>query len=253
MLITLKNANEIAKISKAARIVSQTLKYLPAKGIIMPGLTTDGLNDLIEKYIMEQGGRPAFKGYRGFPKASCISINDEVVHGIPSARELRSGDLVKIDIGAECEGFYADAARTFFVGKIDTLTRKLCEVTKRALALGIAKARTDNHLTDISHAIQAHVEDNGFSVVRELGGHGIGVALHEDPMVPNFGPAGSGPVLKPGMVLAIEPMVNIGKPDVLTKDNGWTVVTKDGSLSAHFEDTIVLTERGVINLTNGAC
>ncbi len=252
MLITLKTAPEIEKIQKAGKIILAAFKYLKENRLIQLNITTEELNDMIEKFIYRQGGRPAFKGYRGFPKAVCVSINEEVVHGIPSKRALENADLVKIDIGVEYNGYFADAARTFWVGSVNESVQRLCFVTKQALKIGIKAVKAGAHLSDISNAIQVFVEKNGFSVVRDLGGHGIGAALHEDPLVPNFGPPGNGPVLEPGVVLAIEPMVNIGKPDVLTKENGWTIVTRDGSISAHFEDTVVVTEQGTVNLTNGA-
>jgi len=269
MLITLKKPKEIEKIRKAGRILAAAFKHLQQQNTVRAKVTTGEIDDVVEKFIESQGGRPAFKGYRGFPKASCISLNEEVVHGIPSDRTLEPGDLVKIDVGVEFGGYHADSARTFFislrslralrdtdvdtdVGETSDAARRLCLVTQRALGIGIKAIRVGARLTDISHAIQSYVETNGFSVVRELGGHGIGVSLHEDPLVPNFGPPGTGPVLEPGMVLAIEPMVNAGGPDVVTRDNGWTVVTKDGSLSAHFEDTVVATDCGTVNLTDGA-
>ncbi len=252
MLITLKTISEIEKIRRAGKIITETFNMINEQSRIQPGLTTGELDRIIEQFIISRGGRPAFKGYRGFPKATCISVNAEVVHGIPSERKLEAADLIKIDIGVEYQGYYADAARTFYVGQLVEPAKKLYSVTHQALKLGIQAINVGAHLSDISHAIQAWVEENGFSVVRELGGHGIGSSLHEDPLVPNFGKPGTGPVLEPGMVLAIEPMVNVGRPEVYTEDNGWTVVTRDGSLSAHFEDTIVIRREGVTNLTNGA-
>jgi methionyl aminopeptidase len=269
MLITLKKPREIEKIRKAGRILAAAFKHLQQQEAVRAGVTTGEIDTMVEKFIESQGGRPAFKGYRGFPKASCISLNEEVVHGIPSDRTLRPGDLVKIDIGVQFGGYHADSARTFFislrslralrdtevetdVGEPSAAARRLCAVTERALGIGIQAITVGARLTDISYAIQTHVEAHGYSVVRELGGHGIGVSLHEDPLVPNFGPPGTGPVLESGMVLAIEPMVNAGGSAVITRDNGWTIATKDGSLSAHFEDTVVATDCGTVNLTAGA-
>ncbi|MEO0225331.1 MAG: type I methionyl aminopeptidase [candidate division WOR-3 bacterium] len=252
MLITLKGAKEIERIQKAGKIIAEAFYQLKKERYIRPDITTDELNGYLEQFIVARGGQPAFKGYRGFPKAVCISINDEVVHGIPSWRKIKASDLVKIDIGVEFDGYFADAARTFCVGEVDDLILKLCSITEQALKIAIRVIKAGVHLGDISYAIQNFVEKNGFSVVRELGGHGIGNALHEDPLVPNFGKPGTGPILEAGVVLAIEPMVNLGKPDVITAQDGWTVLTSDGLPSAHFEDTIYVTENGALNLTDGA-
>jgi len=199
---------------------------------------------LAEEYIKRHGGIPAFKGYRGYPRSLCVSVNEEVVHGIPGKRKLKEGDIVSLDLGVLMDGYYGDAAITVPVGKVSELAKKLIKVTEEALYRGIEMARPGNRLSDISHAIQTHVEKAGFSVVREFVGHGIGKQLHEEPQVPNFGPPNRGPRLEPGMVLAIEPMVNTGTWEVRILPNGWTVVTADGGLSAHFEHTVAITDNG---------
>jgi len=199
---------------------------------------------LAEEYIKRHGGIPAFKGYRGYPRSLCVSVNEEVVHGIPGKRRLKEGDIVSLDLGVLMDGYYGDAAITVPVGKVSELAKKLIKVTEEALYRGIEMARPGNRLSDISHAIQTHVEKAGFSVVREFVGHGIGKQLHEEPQVPNFGPPNRGPRLEPGMVLAIEPMVNTGTWEVRILPNGWTVVTADGGLSAHFEHTVAITDNG---------
>ncbi|MFW5855761.1 MAG: type I methionyl aminopeptidase [Bacillota bacterium] len=240
-MIVLKSPREIEIMKKANQIVAETHAYLAEK--IAPGISTAEINKLADEYIRKKGAIPSFKGYRGFPASICISINDEVVHGIPDEnRYLKSGDIVSLDIGTLYEGFNGDAARTFPVGEIDKKARKLMDVTEKSLHRAIAKAKAGNRLTDISHAVQSYVEEKGFSVVREYVGHGIGRDMHEDPQIPNFGPPGRGPRLKPGMTLAIEPMVNTGGFKVKTMDDGWTVKTADNSLSAHFEHTIAVTD-----------
>ena len=212
---------------------------------IVPGITTQELDGLAREGIERRGGKPAFAGYRGYPAALCVSINDEVVHGIPRPdRELRQGDLVSLDLGAVYEGYYGDAAVSVVVGEADQLQRRLLDVTQASLNAGIEKARPKARLSDISHAIQEVVEEAGFSVVRQFVGHGIGRQLHEPPEIPNYGPPGQGPVLKPGMVLAIEPMVNVGSSAVKVLPDGWTAVTIDGSLSAHFEHSVAITKDG---------
>ena len=233
-----RNASEIDAIRAAARLVAQTLELLGQA--VRPGITTGELDRLAETFIRDHGGRPAFKGYRGFPASICPSVNDEVVHGIPGSRRLKAGDLIGIDVGVEKDGFYGDAARTFAVGEVGAEALRLMQVTSDALMLGIAQAVAGKRVGDISHAIQSHVESNGFSVVRSLVGHGIGREMHEEPQVPNYGLPDRGPRLMAGQVLAIEPMVNVGGADVVTRDDGWTVVTKDGSLSAHFEHTVAV-------------
>lgn len=242
-MIILKSPREINIMRKANQIVAKTHEYL--EELIEPGISTAEINKKGDAFIREHGAEPSFKGYRGFPASICVSINDEVVHGIPnSKRILQEGDIVSLDIGTFYEGFNGDAARTFPVGDISEETQKLLEVTQQALDEGIKKALHKNHLSDISHAIQSHVEKHNLSVVREYVGHGIGRDMHEAPQIPNFGSPGHGPVLKEGMTLAIEPMVNIGDFKVKTLDDNWTVVTEDGSLSAHFEHTIAITKKG---------
>jgi methionyl aminopeptidase len=236
--VYLRGREEVEAIRAAARLVASTLDRLGQE--IRPGVTTGELDRIAEEFIRAHGARPAFKGYRGFPASICPSINDEVVHGIPGSRALREGDIVGIDVGVEKEGFYGDAARTFAVGKVSETAERLLQVTREALMQGIRQTRAGNRIGDISHAIQSHAERHGFSVVRALVGHGIGREMHEEPQVPNYGPPDRGPRLLVGQVLAIEPMLNAGDPEVVTRDDGWTVVTKDGSLSAHFEHTVAV-------------
>lgn len=237
-MVYLRDTTEIEAIRVAARIVARTLKLLRSE--VRPGVTTGELDRLAETFIRDHGGRPAFKGYRGFPASICPSVNDEVVHAIPGPRVLREGDIVGLDVGVEKDGFFGDSAVTVAVGEVGDQARRLLQVTQEALEQGIARAHAGNRVGDISHAIQAHAERHGFSVVRALVGHGIGRDMHEEPQVPNYGPPGRGPRLMTGQVLAIEPMVNVGRPDVDTRADGWTVVTKDGSLSAHFEHTVAV-------------
>lgn len=242
-MIILKSPREINIMRDANKIVAETHQYL--KELIKPGISTAEIDKKGEKFIKKNGAEPSFKGYRGYPGSVCISINDEVVHGIPNEKRfLKEGDIVSLDIGTFYEGFNGDAARTHPVGKVSKEAQKLIDVTKKALEQGIKKALYKNRLSDISHAIQNYVEKNGFSVVKEYVGHGIGRDMHEDPQIPNFGSPGHGPVLKEGMTLAIEPMVNIGNFKVETLNDKWTVITEDGSLSAHFEDTIAITKNG---------
>ena len=214
------------------------------KGIIEPGITTKELDQVAEDYILLKGARPAFKGYRGFPATLCISVNDEVVHGIPGQRRLKQGDIVSLDVGVNYLGYFGDAAITFPVGEVDPEAKRLLEVTEKALYIGIEKAKVGNRLFDISYAIQSWVESYGFSVVRDFVGHGIGRELHEEPQIPNFGVPHQGPRLGKGMVFALEPMVNEGTYEVRVLSDGWTVVTADGKRSAHFEHTIAITEDG---------
>lgn len=236
------------KIRIASRKAMETLLYI--KDFVKPGVKTIELEMICEDKIKQAGNmKPAFKGYNGFPYCLCISINDEVVHGMPSQRPLKESDIVSIDFGLLYEGYYGDVARTFAVGGIPKSTHKLLEVTEDALHRGIEEAREGNRLHDISHAIQDRVEKAGFSVVREFVGHGIGRSLHEEPQVPNYGEKGTGLRLKAGMVFAIEPMVNMGKSDVYIGQNGWTAATKDGSLSAHFEHTVAVTDNGPVILS----
>ncbi len=241
-MVYLRDRREIEAIREAARLVAKTLDMLGRE--IRPGVTTAALDRLAETFIRDHGGRPAFKGYRGFPASICPSVNEEVVHAIPGPRRLDEGDLVGVDVGVEMGGYYGDSARTFAVGTVGEETERLMRVTREALMEGIARARGGNRVGDISHAIQTHVEHHGFSIVRSLVGHGIGREMHEEPAVPNFGPPDRGPRLMIGQVLAIEPMVNAGGSDVVTREDGWTVVTKDGSRSAHFEHTIAIGPNG---------
>lgn len=246
-MIILKSATEIAAMRRAGRIVAECHARL--REWVVPGVTTQELDEKVEALIVSRGGVPSFKGYRGYPAATCISVNEQVVHGIPGPRRLQEGDVVGIDIGVMLDGFHGDAAYTYPVGKIDEEAQRLLKVTEEALYKGISAMRVGGRLSDISHAIQSHVEAAGFSVVRQFVGHGIGRQMHEDPQVPNFGPPGRGVRLRPGLTLAIEPMVNAGSYEVKVLDDGWTVVTVDGKPSAHFEHTVALTEDGVEVLT----
>jgi len=246
-VVYLRDASEVESIRNAARIVAKTLRMLGAA--VRPGITTAELDRLAEGFIRDHGGRPAFKGYRGYPANICSSVNDEVVHGIPGERVLKEGDIVGIDVGVEKGGYFGDAAWTFPVGEVGAEATRLLKVTREALEQGIAQARTGNRVGDISHAIQSHVESQGFAVVRALVGHGIGRQMHEEPQVPNYGTPGRGPKLMTGQVLAIEPMVNAGGADVVTRDDGWTVATRDGGLSAHFEHTVAVGGEGPIVLS----
>ncbi|TMQ71264.1 MAG: type I methionyl aminopeptidase [Candidatus Eisenbacteria bacterium] len=223
-------------------LVARTLGRLGSE--VRPGVTTATLDQLAEAFIRDHGGRPAFKGYRGFPASICASINDEVVHGIPGPRRLAEGDIVGIDVGVEMDGFYGDSAITFPVGRVSDEATRLLQVTREALARGVAQAKAGNRVGDISHAVQSYVEGQGFAVVRSLVGHGIGRQMHEEPQVPNYGTPERGPRLMAGQVVAIEPMVNAGVPEVMTQPDGWTVVTKDGRLSAHFEHTVAVGQEG---------
>jgi methionyl aminopeptidase len=242
-MIIYKSRAEIETMDKSSRIVTGILAAL--KRQVAPGVTTMDLETAAERMTREAGARPAFKGYRGYPCVLCVSVNDEVVHGIPSARRvLKEGDIVGLDFGVVLDGYYGDSAVTVPVGKVSPEAETLMRTTREALHAGIAAARTGSRLSDISAAVQRRVEADAFSVVRDFVGHGIGTALHEDPQVPNYGPAGNGPVLREGLVLAIEPMVNAGGPAVRIHDDGWTASTVDGSLSAHFERTIAITAEG---------
>jgi methionyl aminopeptidase len=238
-MIILKSLEEMEKMDRSCLIVAKTLDYL--KDMVKPGVTTMEIERLADDYIKSNSAMPAFKGYRGYPASICASVNNEVIHGIPSDRVLEEGDILGIDLGAYKDGFYGDAASTFPVGKIPADVEKLLRVTEEALYKGIEKARENNRVSDISHAIQEHVESNGFSVVRAFVGHGIGRNLHEEPQIPNFGLPGRGPRLRSGMTLAIEPMVNQGGHEVVVLEDGWTTVTLDGKLSAHFEHTVLVT------------
>ena len=241
-MIILKTPEEIQIMERASKLVAETLQAL--KQQVRPGITTEDLDRIAEEFIEAQGGKPAFKGYRNYPKTLCASVNDQVVHGIPSKRELNEGDIVGLDLGAIIEGFYGDSAVTVPVGQVPSRVLELLRVTEEALYAGIAEAVVGKRLSDISHAIQQHAESAGFSVVTDFVGHGIGRQLHEEPQVPNYGKPGQGPRLQVGMVLAIEPMVNMGGSAVRVLDDRWTAVTKDGSLSAHFEHTIAIQPSG---------
>ncbi|NWF52203.1 MAG: type I methionyl aminopeptidase [Nitrospirae bacterium] len=246
-MIVLKSQEEIEKIEHACLIVARTLEAI--KKLVQPGLTTLEIEDFADDFIKLHGGLPAFKGYRGYPASICTSVNNEVIHGIPSKRVLKEGDIIGIDLGVYKNGFYGDGAVTVPVGKIEPDLQKLIKVTEEALYKGIENARLGNRVSDISHSIQEHVESQGFSVVRSFVGHGIGRQLHEEPQIPNFGPPGRGPRLMEGMTLAIETMVNAGVYDIHILEDGWTAVTADGKPSAHFEHTIVITLNGPRILT----
>lgn len=247
-MVQLKSKSEIEKMRKAGQIVGQILFELG--DLVKPGVSTADLDLFAQLRTKELGAKPAFKGYQGFPGTLCVSVNEEVVHGIPSKKRLLSeGDIISLDFGVILDGWYGDSAKTFCVGKVSSEIEKLVKTTEKSLHLGIEQAKVGNHLFDIGFAIQNFVESHGFSVVREFVGHGIGRNLHEDPQVPNYGAKGKGMLLKPGMVLAIEPMINAGKPEVKVLNDGWTAVTADRKWSAHFEHTIAITEQGVEILT----
>jgi len=247
-MIKLKSAREIALMRDAGNIVAAVPEEIDRA--IEVGITTAMLNKIAEKTIGRYKGEPAFLGYNNFPASICASINEEVVHGIPGLRRLREGDIISIDVGVRLKGYYGDAAATFAVGKISPQARKLIDVTRGSLQKAIEAMQTAKRLSDLSHAVQAYVEQNRFAVVRNYVGHGIGQEMHEEPQLPNFGAPGRGPLLEPGIVLAIEPMVNAGTWEVKVLDDQWTVVTADGKLSAHFEHTVALTEKGPEVLTS---
>ncbi len=251
-MIHLKSKEEINKMRSAAQIVVEALNTL--KDMAEPGVSTWDMDKAAEEVAVKRGAKPAFKGYSDYPGSVCFAINSEVVHGIPSKQKiLKEGDIVGIDFGVILDGFYGDSAITVPVGEVSSLAQKLLKVTEESLIKGIQEASPDNGLYDISKAIQSYVEGQGFSIVRSFVGHGIGKSLHEDPQVPNFVPpngnGNKGIKLKPGMVIAIEPMVNVGKPDIKILSDGWTAVTADGTLSAHFEHTVAVTENGPVILT----
>ncbi|MCG8402783.1 MAG: type I methionyl aminopeptidase [Firmicutes bacterium] len=246
-MIICKSGQELASMREAGRVVAGALAEV-AKAV-KPGITTSELDRIAEEYILSKGAKPGFKGLYGFPATVCASVNEQVVHGIPGLKKLASGDIISIDIGAEINGYFGDSAQTFAVGDIMPEVQRLINVTRESLVRGIQMARVGNRLSDISHAVQSYVEENGFSVVRDFVGHGIGSKMHEEPQVPNFGRPGRGPRLKPGMTLAIEPMVNMGTYQVRTLKDRWTVVTGDGKPSAHFEHTIAITENEPVILT----
>jgi methionyl aminopeptidase len=245
-MVSVKTDDEVKKIEKASRVVAIVLDNLATN--IKPGMSTEDINIIAEEMLVKYKAKPAFKGYRGYPASICVSINDEIVHGIPSPeRIIKEGDIVSLDFGAQIDGFFGDAAITIPVGNVSELAHRLLKTTKESLFLGIKEAKVGNRLYDISSAIQEHVEKNGFSVVRDFVGHGIGRALHEEPQIPNYGQRGKGIKLEKGMVFAIEPMVNAGDYKIKIDADGWTARTLDGSLSAHFEHTIVVDyEQGVV-------
>ncbi len=246
-MIELKTEREIQIIKNNGKILAKTMKLIGER--IRPGTKTKELNELAENFIKKQGAYPAFKGYRGFPSSICVSINEEVVHGIPGERIIQQGEIVSVDVGVFRDGYYADAACTYPVGEVSVEAQRLIWVTQKALGNALHFVNEGRYLSDISNAIQSFVEKNGFSVVRDLVGHGIGKRMHEEPQIPNFGAPGQGIMLKKGMVLAIEPMVNVGSYEIDTRDDHWTIITRDGSLSAHFEHTVAVTENGAEVLT----
>jgi len=246
-MIILKSDRELAYLRDAGKIVAKTLDEI--RKAVCPGITTMELDRVAEKFIKSCGAIPAFKGYHGFSGNICASVNEQVVHGIPGSRKLKNGDTISIDVGAVINGYYGDAAITVPVGEIDPEVQRLLDVTEQSLYKGIEKAIAGNRLGDVSHAIQEYSEAYGYGVVRDFVGHGIGRSMHEDPQIPNYGLPGRGPRLKPGMTLAIEPMINMGTYEVRTLNDGWTVVTADGSRSAHFEHTIAITLDGPEILT----
>ncbi|VEF49911.1 methionine aminopeptidase [Bacillus freudenreichii] len=246
-MIICKTPREIEIMREAGRIVALTHQELAKH--IQPGITTKEIDTIAEKFIRQQGAEPSFLGYNGFKGSVCISVNEELVHGIPGKRVLKEGDIVTLDIGADYNGYHGDSAWTYPVGKIDEEVQRLLDVTEESLYQGLEEAKPGARLSNISHAIQTYVEDNGFSIVREYVGHGIGQGLHEDPQIPNYGLPDKGPRLRPGMVLAIEPMVNAGSRYVRTLADNWTVVTVDGKMCAHFEHTVAITETGFEILT----
>jgi len=246
-VIVCKSPAEIEKMRTANQLVARVLEELAA--MVAPGVTTADLDAAAEARVRAAGAEPAFKGYRGYPSTLCASVNEQVVHGIPNTRALASGDIVSLDMGVKLNGYYGDSAITVPVGTVSDDVRRLLTVTQEALEKGIGQVRIGGRISDIGHAIQAHVEANGLSVVREFVGHGIGAALHEEPQIANYGEPGRGPRLAEGMTLAIEPMVNMGRAAVKVLQDGWTAVTKDGSLSAHFEHTVAVTKDGPLVLT----
>jgi len=247
MKISLKSAAELEQMRPSCRMTGEVLQRVAEA--VRPGVTTKDLDDLTHSLIEKMGGKPSFLGYHGYPGSICISVNEEVIHGIPGPRVIMPGDIVSLDVGVYYNGFHGDSATTVMVGVTDPDTIRLVETTKRALAEGIAAAKPGGRLSDISHAVEGIAEAAGCTVVREFVGHGVGRHLHEDPQVPNYGAPGRGPVLVPGMTFAIEPMVNLGTPDVVVLDDGWTVVTRDGKPSAHFEHTVAVLEERLEILT----
>jgi methionyl aminopeptidase len=241
-MIYIKSRKEIEKIEKSNIIIAEALQFI--EKILEPGVDTKTIDREIENFILGKKAKPAFKGLYGFPAATCISINEEVVHGIPGKRKLKDGDIVGIDIGVNLDGYFGDAAKTFMIGDVSEKVKKLCRVTEESLYRGIEQSVVDNRIGDIGWAIQSHVEKHGFSVVRDLVGHGVGFKPHEEPQVPNYGTKGKGMRLKHGMVIAIEPMINLGTYQVLTADDGWTIYTRDHKPSAHYEHSIAILKSG---------
>jgi methionyl aminopeptidase len=249
-VIVCKSPAEIEKMRAASALVADVLGELAA--MVAPGVSTLDLDGAAERLVRDAGAQPAFKGYRGYPATICASVNAQVIHGIPSKQPLVEGDILSLDMGVKMDGFFGDSAVTVPVGRIQAQAAELLRVTQESLEKGIEQVRVGGRVSDIGHAIQAHVEAHGFSVVREFVGHGIGASLHEDPQIANYGDPGRGPRLAEGMTLAIEPMVNVGKPGVKMLADGWTAVTRDGSLSAHFEHTVAVTKNGPLVLTRAA-
>ena len=249
-MIHTRSEREIDKIAASSQIVADTLIML--EPFVIEGACVSDLDRMAEEFIISRGARPAFKGYMGFPATLCVSIDEAVVHGIPGKDILKSGQIVGIDCGAEMEGYYGDHAKSFAVGTLEPSKQKLIDVTRESLEKGIEQAVPGNHVGDIGNAVQTHAESNGFSVVRELVGHGIGTNLHEEPQIPNYGEAKNGPLLAKGMCIAIEPMINSGAKDIFTGPDGWTILTKDGKPSAHFEHTIAITDDGPRILSVGS-
>ncbi|MFH1413541.1 MAG: type I methionyl aminopeptidase [Candidatus Omnitrophota bacterium] len=247
-MIPLKSEDDLKMLRETGKILNRIMRKL--ERVVKNGVSTEEINNLAERLVSEENCLAAFKGYRGFPASICTSINEEIVHGIPGKKKIKQGDILSLDLGINYKGYFADSAVTIPVGPIDSKLKKLIEVTKKALSEGIKQAKVDNRLSDISCTIQDYVENSGFSVVRQFVGHGIGRNLHEEPEIPNFGQPDQGPVLKHGMVFAIEPMVNMGTWESEILDNGWTAVTKDRLASAHFEHTVAITDRGPEILTN---
>ena len=250
-MIAIKNERELALMRQACKITAAARAL--AGEMVRPGVTTKQIDKAVHDYIVSQGAKPSFLNYNGYPASACISVNETVIHGIPGGYTLRDGDIVSIDVGAYYKGFHGDCAATFACGTISDQAQKLIDVTKQSFFEGIRFAKRGHRVSDISHAIQTYVESNGFSVVRSFVGHGVGAQLHEEPEVPNFGPAGRGPRMLPGMTLAIEPMVNVGTHEVRILRDGWTVVTTDGKLSAHYENTVLITdgEPEILTVTEG--
>jgi methionyl aminopeptidase len=248
-MITIRSEKELALLEDASRVVLETLDVVEMA--VVPGVTTEELDRIAEEEIRRRGAKPAFLGYRGYPKTLCTSINDEVVHGIPAKRTLKEGDVVGIDCGAVVSGYYGDASRTMAVGAISPERATLLEVTRQGLEAGIAAAKPGNRVSDIGAAVEAVAILHGYGVVRDFVGHGVGTALHEEPQIPNYGPGGRGSLLRAGMVIAIEPMFNLGRAEVSTDKDGWTVRTRDGSVSAHFENTVAIGTKGAVVLGLG--